>query len=228
MDTFDQLSYTSDPCPTSGPTPENVANQASYASYASNQQAPAHARAYTQNNFGVGQVVQVGHRKNKSKTLAYGPTSSPTPKTTSVGRPLLLKRVRMIGAGNKSMQAAAASFAQLPDAGYWMLRMMGGDQLAVRYVGAWVMAELARREVKPSRLPMVAVVVMRELQSPITERPWSYRTRAAIAGIAATTWQRHCLCAHVSHCIDQLLAALCQAEQRTTDQITLTVDVGQN
>ena len=48
----------------------------------------------------------------------------------------MLKTVAIAGAGTAAVQAAAASFAHLSAAGYWMLRLMRDDQTALHHLQA--------------------------------------------------------------------------------------------
>lgn len=128
------------------------------------------------------------------------------------------------GCGSPQLQAAAQSYANMPPLSYWMYQLQSkGDKQAERLVVALVAVELKKRveagTLKDRHAMPVLACVIKEVQYPITLRPWSGRQRAAAAFIAKTTWARSDLCTHVEAMIALLDKALKQAESGIFEQV---------
>ena len=221
-------SDTSDTCPTPVRHAQTQAPQASDASDSKNSSGHhARARAHTTIIHGVGRVGVSEKKVSKSKSMGCGPTDGPTRASAGVGQVQMLKTVAIAGAGTAAVQAAAASFAHLSAAGYWMLRLMRDDQAALQHLQTLSVQMLGHRGLSAAQTAAAVSVALQELQYPVTLRPWSMRERAAAAGVSKSTWHRHELCQHVDWLIDYLTGELGRAERKISQQVTMVVDVGQ-
>lgn len=222
-------SDTSDTCPTPVRHVQTQAPQASDTSDSKNHGVHhARAHAHTTINYGVGRVGVSDKKVSNKKSNTCGPTDGPTGAAAGVGRSEMLKTVAIAGAGTAAVQAAAASFAHLSAAGYWMLRLMRDDQVALQHLQALSVQMMGHRGLSGAQTAAAVSVALQELQYPVTLRPWSLRERAAAAGVSKSTWHRHELCQHVDWLIDYLTGELERADRKISQQVTMVVDVGQN
>lgn len=128
------------------------------------------------------------------------------------------------GCGTPQLQAAALAYANLPPLAYWMYQLQSkADRQAERMVVALVAVELKKRvaagTLKDQHAMPVLACVIKEVQYPITLRPWSGRQRAAAAFVSKTTWARADLCTHVEAMMLLLDKALHQAESGIFEQV---------
>lgn len=177
--------------------------------------------------FAVGRVGVSDKKVSNKKSKTCGPTDDPTGTAAGVGRLEMLKTVAIAGAGTAAVQAAAASFAHLSAAGYWMLRLMRDDQTALHHLQALSVQMMGHRGLSAAQTAAAVSVALQELQYPVTLRPWTLRERAAAAGVSKSTWHRHELCQHVDWLIDYLTGELERADRKISQQVTMVVDVGQ-
>lgn len=128
------------------------------------------------------------------------------------------------GCGTPQLQAAALAYAHLPPLSYWMYQLQSkADRQAERMVVALVAVELKKRvaagTLKDHHAMPVLACVIKEVQYPITLRPWSGRQRAAAAFVGKSTWHDNKLCGHVESMMLLLDKALRQAESGIFEQV---------